>query len=65
MMKATLLCAGVDTVYIHGMPETVAQTGWWTLAATCDLTDEDREHIAAQIRDGFTEGQIVHYENEG
>jgi hypothetical protein len=42
----------------------IGQTGWWTLDATCDLTDEDREHIAALIRDGFTEGQVVHEDED-
>lgn len=34
-------------------------TGWWTLNATIDLTDADREHIARLIVEGYTEGQIV------
>jgi hypothetical protein len=38
----------------------ITETGWWSLDATCDLTDADREHIASLIRDGFTSGQIVH-----
>lgn len=36
--------------------------GWWTLTTEgvdrFDLPDSTREHIADQIRDGCTEGQI-------
>jgi hypothetical protein len=37
------------------------QRGWWTLSFTgvTELTDEDREHIAASIIDGNREGEIV------
>lgn len=34
-------------------------TGWWNLETTIDLTDEDREHIARLIVEGYTEGQVV------
>lgn len=34
---------------------------WWKLdTGDTDVTDTDREHIAEQIKEGFTEGQIVH-----
>lgn len=36
-----------------------AESGWWTLTTTVELDDVDREHIAKQIEDGFTSGQIA------
>jgi hypothetical protein len=36
--------------------------GWWTLKATCELKDVDREHIASLIRQGYTEGEVVEWD---
>jgi hypothetical protein len=35
--------------------------GWWTLQIDGieELTDEDREHIAECIKNGYTEGEII------
>ncbi len=36
--------------------------GWWELNIEMDdeITDADLEHIAEQIKNGFTSGQLVH-----
>lgn len=38
--------------------------GWWDLKVNIndgtELTDVDREHIAEQIKKGFTSGEIFH-----
>jgi hypothetical protein len=34
------------------------ERGWWRLEVNVELFDEDREHIAALIREGFTQGEI-------
>jgi len=43
--------------------------GWWDLvikfADDCkdkELTDEDKDHIAKEIKEGFTGGEIIHGE---
>ena len=41
--------------------------GWWKLEAwkgtikgtEAELTDEDKEHIAEQIKQGYTQGEII------
>lgn len=42
------------------------ERGWWNLTITGveELTDADREHIAACINGGFTSGEIVQEDEE-
>jgi hypothetical protein len=44
------------------MTAATIRRGEWTLEITGDirrLTDDDREHIAALIVDGFTSGEVI------
>ena len=36
-----------------------ATSGWWHLDCSVELNDDDLEHIAEYIKDGFTQGEIV------
>lgn len=42
--------------------------GGWNLEFNKDneqeLTDEDKQHIAEQIKEGYTSGELVDFENE-
>jgi len=42
------------------------ETGWWelTIDGISDLNYSDREHIAEQIKNGFTSGEVVHEEEQ-
>jgi len=32
--------------------------GWWNLDSDCELKDEDREHIARLIKEGYMNGKV-------
>lgn len=38
--------------------------GWWKLECDVELTDADIYHITEAIKEGYTEGEIVHEEEE-
>jgi len=42
--------------------------GWWKLDASMfddsELNDNDREHIAHRIKEGYTEGELIHEEDD-
>lgn len=43
---------------------------WWKLTITGkidrvqDLNDDDREHIAKLIIDGYSQGEVIHHEED-
>lgn len=44
-----------------GSPAQPLERGWWSLTITgLELTDDDRDHIAASIIDGYREGELLH-----
>lgn len=38
--------------------------GWWDLKTTIPPTEDDLEHIAKCIKEGYTSGEIVNDEEE-
>lgn len=44
----------------NGRLDMAKQNGWWKLETTVECEESDLEHIACLIKEGFTEGQIVH-----
>ena len=39
-------------------------TGWWDITFTIEPNDTDLQHIAEQIKQGFTSGQIIQEDPE-
>ena len=37
---------------------------WWNLDVDVELTDDDREHIAQMIKEGYTQGEICHEDED-
>lgn len=40
------------------------ESGWWTLNTTVEPDQNDLDHIATLIKDGYTNGEIVQDESE-
>ena len=38
-------------------------SGWWKLTTNIDTNQLDEQHIAERIIQGYTQGQIIHFQD--